>query len=253
MKITYLGQCGFLIEDEEVRIVTDPYLSDSVDKNHYTCDTPWRRLYPAPVTLAELKPDIVLISHGHDDHMDPDTLCPYRDEGGNAIIAVPAPEVNTVEQWGINNLLQARAEECIQFRNVRIIPIPCAHTKLHTDEEGRFYELSYLIEAGNGKKLFFGGDLSLYDGLEKRIRDAHPSILLLPANGRDEYRTSRGIIGNTTSAEAARLAASLNVPWIPMHHDLYDINRCKPYEPEEESRKAGADVICLRPMEAYEM
>ena len=33
MRITYLGQCGFLIEAAGTRIVTDPYLSDYVDRN----------------------------------------------------------------------------------------------------------------------------------------------------------------------------------------------------------------------------
>ena len=253
MKITYLGQCGFLIEDGDARIVTDPYLSDSVDRNHYTEETPWKRLYPAPVTLAELKPDIILISHGHDDHMDPDTLRPYYAEGGSAVIAIPAPEAETAERWGIKNILRARAEESIRCKHVNITPVPCAHTQLHTDENGRFYELSYIIELSGGKTIFFGGDLSLYDGLEKRIREAKPSLLLLPANGRDEYRTSHGIIGNTTSTEAAALAASLRTPWIPMHHDLYQINCCEPHEPEEASRKAGASIICLKPMETYGM
>ncbi len=77
MKCTYLGQCCFLIECGTTRIVTDPYLSDSVDKG----DLLWRRQYPAPCTLHSLKPDAVLISHAHDDHMDPVTLKRYLADG----------------------------------------------------------------------------------------------------------------------------------------------------------------------------
>ncbi len=106
---------------------------------------------------------------------------------------------------------------------------------------------------GYGKRVFFGGDMSLYDGLEKRLREAEPSLLLLPANGRDVYRTDHGIIGNVTPEESAKLAAALNVPWIPMHHDLYEINRCESDEPETESCKAGAKVICLKPMGSCEI
>ena len=253
MRITYLGQCGFLLEDGDLRIVTDPYLSDSVDRNHYSKETPWKRLYPAPVTLGELKPDIVLISHGHDDHMDPDTLCPYRAAGGETPIVIPAPEIYTVDKWGLKGVYPARAENSFKIKHAVITPIPCAHTQLHTDDLGRFYELSYIIDIGNGKRVFFGGDMSLYDGLEKRLREAELSLLLLPANGRDEHRTNLGIIGNVTPEESAKLSAALNVPWIPMHHDLYEINCCGPDEPETESRKAGAKVICLKPMESCEI
>lgn len=253
MRITYLGQCGFLLEDGDLRIVTDPYLSDFVDRNHYLKETPWKRLYPAPVKLGELKPDIVLISHGHDDHMDPDTLCPYRALGGEAPIIVPVPEIYTVDRWGLKNIRPARAESSFKIKHATITPIPCAHTQFHTDELGRFFELSYIIDMGIGRRLFFGGDMSLYDGLAKRLREAELSLLLLPANGRDAYRTDHGIIGNVTPEESAKLAAALNVPWIPMHHDLYEINRCEPDEPEKESNKLGAKVICLKPMTSIEI
>lgn len=253
MRITYLGQCGFLLEDGNLRIVTDPYLSDSVDRNHYSKETPWKRLYPAPVTLAELNPDIILISHGHDDHMDPDTLGLYRALGGEAPIIVPAPEIYTVDRWGLKNICPARAESSFKIKHATITPIPCAHTQFHTDELGRFFELSYIIDMGNRKRVFFGGDMSLYDGLERRLQDANLSLLLLPANGRDAKRTNLGIIGNTTAEEAAKLSAALCVPWIPMHHDLYDINRCEPSAPKRESQRVGADVFNLALMESLEI
>ena len=34
MRMTNLGQCGFLLEIAGTRIVTDPYLSDFVDRHH---------------------------------------------------------------------------------------------------------------------------------------------------------------------------------------------------------------------------
>lgn len=185
--------------------------------------------------------------------MDPDTLCPYRALGGEAPIIVPAPEIYSVDRWGLKGICPARAESTIKIMHATITPIPCAHTQFHTDDLGRFYELSYIIDIGNGKRVFFGGDMSLYDGLEKRLRDANLSLLLLPANGRDAKRTNLGIIGNTTVEEAAKLSAALCVPWIPMHHDLYDINRCDSGAPMRESQKAGANIVCLASMESHEL
>ena len=116
---------------------------------------------------------------------------------------------------------------------------------------GRDFSLPLFCDIRNGKRVFFGGDMSLYDGLEKRLREAELSLLLLPANGRDTHRTNLGIIGNVTPEESAKFTAALNVLWIPMHHDLYEINCCGPDEPETESRRAGPKVICLKPMGSY--
>ncbi len=252
MRITYLGQCGFLIEAAGTRIVTDPYLSDYVDRNFFSPETPWRRRYPAPTALAQLKPDGVLISHSHGDHMDPWTLGAYSASGGSAVIAAPAPECALLEGLGIHPLLKARADEPFAIASAIVTPIPCAHTELHRDEAGDFRELSYFMEV-DGLRLFFGGDMSLYDGLTERLEAEKPDLLLLPVNGRDDERTKKGIIGNIDEAEAASLAARLHVFYIPMHWDLYDINGCGEEAILLAARNAGAVIRLMRPMETIEV
>lgn len=246
---TYLGQCGFLLEMGGVRIVTDPYLSDYVDKSFFSSETPWRRLYPPPVTLGGLSPDVLLISHSHGDHMDPWTLKAYYGAGGSGPVAAPAPECGLLYDLGAS-VICARAESSFSIGEVEITPIPCAHTQLHLDELGRFHELSYLISC-KGVTVFFAGDMSLYDGLEKRLRAAQCSLLLLPVNGGDRERTEKGIIGNIDHRQAAALAATLNVPYIPMHHDLYGINGCGETDILSAAREAGAEARLLKPMETW--
>lgn len=253
MRIAYLGQCGFLLEKNGVRIVTDPYFSDYVDRNCCTENVLWKRLYPAPCTLEELKPDMVLISHAHFDHMDPDTIAPYVSAGGTASFSAPAPVIDDLRKMGVQNGIEARAEQSFSIGDIHVTPVPCAHTQLHTDDQGRFFELSYLIDFGDGDVVFFGGDLSLYDGLVQRLRIAGVKLMLLPANGRDEWRDANDIIGNTTADEAAALAAELNAAWIPMHHDLYEINRCAEGEPERASERVGARVYPLSLMDEISM
>jgi L-ascorbate metabolism protein UlaG (beta-lactamase superfamily) len=249
LKISYLGQCGFLLDDGNTRIVTDPYLSDAVDRLHYSEQTPWQRLYPAPATLSALQPHAVLISHAHTDHMDPITLGDYARAGGQAIICAPAPECYQLTELGIGTIRACRAEESFTVGTVRITPVPCAHTQLHTDDEGRFFELSYIIDFG-GHTVFFGGDMSLYDGLAARLAREHCDLLLLPVNGRDDDRTDRGIIGNINEQEAAELAAALEVPYMPMHHDLYAINGCPIGRAAAAANAAGAKIIPLKPMDS---
>lgn len=250
MNIKYTGQCGFLISSDGMNVVTDPYLSDSIDRLSYSEKTPWKRLYPAPCTLSELSPDIVIISHAHDDHLNPDTVREYLASGKEAFFVAPLPICHMLEELGVKSkkIIGACAEKSIRINTCEILPIPCAHTELHTDENGEFFELSYIIRSG-GRSVFFGGDMSIYDGLIERLMREKLDILLLPCNGRDENRTSCGIIGNIDEKEAARLASTLKAPFIPMHHDLYAINGC----PEDNiifaAKTAGAEITVLKPMQ----
>lgn len=247
--VTYLGQCGFLLVFGKTKIVTDPYLSDYVDQHFSSSSTPWRRLYSPPISLQALKPEGILISHSHGDHMDPWTLQPYLYQNDACLAAAPAPECMQLENIGATRIIYAKAEESFFIGPVKITPIPCAHTQLHLDETGRFHELSYILNY-DGISIFFGGDMSLYDGLEKRLDEAHCSLLLLPVNGRDEDRTGKGIVGNINHIEAAHLAASLHVPYIPMHHDLYDINGCRTEDILSSAQAEGAKAHILKPMES---
>lgn len=246
LTITYLGQCGFLLDFGDVRIATDPYLSDYVDANFASDSTPWKRLYPPPTSLLSLRPDLILISHSHGDHLDPWTLGEYIQSGGEALIAAPAPECDALETLNAPFLLQAESESSFSIGRVRITPIPCAHTELHADERGRYRELSYIIECGE-HRVFFGGDMSLYPGLMERLAKARCTLLLLPVNGRDDERTKNDIIGNIDCREAAELATALNVPYFPMHHDLYAINGASDGEILSAAKKAGARVRILKP------
>ncbi|MBE6607084.1 MAG: MBL fold metallo-hydrolase [Ruminococcaceae bacterium] len=252
MNIKYIGQCGFLITSDSTRVVTDPYLSDSVDRDHYSEKTPWKRIYPAPCTLSELDPDIVIISHEHDDHLNPDTIREYLKSGKEAFFVAPLPICKALEKLGVKDdkIVRARAEKAISIKGCEILPLPCAHTELHTDENGAFYELSYIITI-NGKSIFFGGDMSLYDGLTERLAREKLDLLLIPCNGRDEIRTTNGIIGNTTEKEAAKLAADLKTPFIPMHHDLYAINSCPTEDILSAAKENSAEIIVLKPTETF--
>lgn len=129
---------------------------------------------------------------------------------------------------------------------MKITPIPCAHTELHRDENGDFAELSYLIEA-DGKKIFFGGDMSMYAGLEEALRDAKPDVMFLPVNGSDWFRTSRNIIGNLDSNEAADLSVRCGAKaFIPGHHDLYASNGCPDSWVIDSAKRFGAPLTILK-------
>ncbi|MBO5726199.1 MAG: MBL fold metallo-hydrolase [Clostridia bacterium] len=84
MKVTWLGQAGFLFENENIKIIVDPYLSDSCEK----VNPRLFRRYPIDESFLKIEPDVIILTHSHLDHTDPDTLDFYlKDKKGVTVLA----------------------------------------------------------------------------------------------------------------------------------------------------------------------
>ena len=81
--IQFLGQAGYKITSGHVRIAIDPYLTDSCGVS----DPRFKRAYPPPVAPEELDVDIMILTHNHGDHLDPETIKPYRHKNTTRFIA----------------------------------------------------------------------------------------------------------------------------------------------------------------------
>ena len=69
MKITWLGQAGLLFECGGVSIMIDPYLSDYVAK----VEPQNVRRVPVDERFFDVDPDVMIFTHDHIDHYDPET------------------------------------------------------------------------------------------------------------------------------------------------------------------------------------
>ena len=69
MKIKWLGQSGYILNDGKTEICIDPYLSDAVNRVAGR-----ERLVPCPVEPENLKSDVIICTHNHLDHLDPDAI-----------------------------------------------------------------------------------------------------------------------------------------------------------------------------------
>jgi L-ascorbate metabolism protein UlaG (beta-lactamase superfamily) len=88
--------------------------------------------------------------------------------------------------------------------------------------------LGYVLDAG-AVRLYHAGDTIHYEGMETALRDLAIDVAMLPINGRDPERETRGIVGNLSEREAAWLAKEIGAGVvIPMHHDLFARNRGYP-------------------------
>lgn len=207
VEICWLGQGGFLIATPESRVVVDPYLSDCVFKKQQLA-----RLHPFPVALDELKPDILLISHDHMDHLDPEGVPQIFEMYPSCRYLATARAYRHLTELGIPENLSTLFSPGDKFRynDFIISRIPA----FHSDPEA----CGFLIEAEN-KRIIITGDTVFDDALfVPELNNA--DLLLICINGK---------LGNMNDVEAleyvkrTRPAAAL-----PMHIGLFAENSTDP-------------------------
>jgi L-ascorbate metabolism protein UlaG (beta-lactamase superfamily) len=232
-RLYWLGQAGFVIEIGGYRLVVDPYLSDSLATKYRGGRFPHERLMPPPIAPERLGAvDLVLATHAHTDHMDPDTLRPLLAANASARLVAPAAEAAKArERSGLDAarmLLMTGGQSIEPLPDLRIAATPAAHTALETDEQDRNRFLGYAIRAG-GVTIWHSGDCVPFDGLVEAVRPLRPDLVLLPVNGRDAELERNGFAGNFSLDEAIGLAADIGAPaMIAHHHGMFAFNSCDP-------------------------
>lgn len=73
MKVTWLGQAGLLFDNGRCKILIDPYLSDTVEKT----DPEKFRRTPACKDVLAIQPEVIIFTHDHLDHYDPETAAVF--------------------------------------------------------------------------------------------------------------------------------------------------------------------------------
>lgn len=224
----WLGQAGFWFDTGKHRVLIDPYLSDSLAKKYAGQGNDHQRMMAPPITANALpQPDIVLITHAHTDHMDPETLAPLAQRFPELPFVVPRAKMDVArERIGKDtNLIGVSDGEVITpLRGLSVHVLPAAHEKLERDASANAVFLGYGIRA-DGLTLYHSGDSIPFDGLMESVRQLAPDIALLPVNGRDAKRLAAGIPGNFTLEEAVTLCRDAGVPsMIPHHFGMFAFN-----------------------------
>jgi len=225
--IWYLGQVGFLLQHRGLTIAIDPYLSYSVDHLEGFPKNFWVRSYPPPVEAHQLHHvDLVLCTHDHLDHTDPETLRAIAIASPACLFAGPRVSVEEMKRGGI----EAHRVKCLNdgrpfpFRDMIIEPIAAAHEDYEMDAGGFHRYLSYLLR-WNGFALFHAGDTVATPQYSARLAGEIIDVAFIPINGANETRRKAGIVGNMDAMAAARFAKEQRINLVvPTHYDLYPNN-----------------------------
>ncbi len=204
MKITYLGQAGLLFEADGKKIVIDPYLSDNV-KNFEPQNA---RRQPIDERFLRIRPDMILITHNHLDHLDKETLKYYLTPDSNALVFCPtggyAELRKTYPDTKCNYILFNAGTEWTEG-NIRIRAVAAEHSD--PNAIGFFLTLE-------GKNYYVTGDTLYSERVFASLPEESIHAVFLPCNGRGN---------NMNMTDAARFAARTGARYaIPIHIGLFD-------------------------------
>lgn len=206
MKVTWLGQAGLLFESGKLKIMVDPYLSDSVGKR-----SPEKsRRQPIDESIFDIRPDVLIFTHNHLDHYDPETVSVFFERYDGMLVLAPFSVFDAARKFGgTNNYVVFNRGTSWTEKDIRFT----ATRAEHSDP----FAIGVIIEDGE-RKYYVTGD-TLYN--EDIFGDLPEDIfaMFLPVNG----------VGNNMNMEdgvrfCERVKPEIAVPFHCGIFDSIDLN-----------------------------
>lgn len=201
MKVTWLGQAGLLFEAGGMKIMADPYLSDSVKKVN---PKSWRRV-PVKEDLFDEVIDIIVITHNHLDHLDPETLERLLNTKKSLTVLAPYEAWQEIrKQGGGHNYVMFNRGTVWTQNGVSFTAVKAEHSDLTA--------IGFIVDDGE-EKIYVTGDTlynkDIFDDLPPRL-----DAVFLPING----------VGNNMNITDAQSFAKKTgaAKAVPVHWGMFD-------------------------------
>lgn len=163
MKVTMLGHSTLLIEIDGKKILTDPWLKDPLYFGFLSHPGPF-----SPPALPDL--DLVMVSHGHQDHFDAGTLA---DIDKSTPVLICDRYAKAASKLGFTNVTPACHGEEASLADLAIKVLPGKHPG----------GISTFLIKGKEGSIYFGGDTVYTDELSIALSGSAPDACLLPISG----------------------------------------------------------------------
>ena len=204
MKITWLGQAGLLFEKNGKTVMIDPYLSDSVVKVN---PLNFRRV-PVEEKFFDMTPDVMIFTHDHLDHYDPETAPRFFAKTDKQMLVLcPASVWQKARTHG-------GGHNYVQFdRLTEWTAYGMRFSAVHAEHSDAFAIGVIIEDLDTGKTYYVTGD-TLYN---KKVFADLPEgldVIFLPVNG---------VGNNMNEVDAARFfkASGAKVA-VPLHVGMFD-------------------------------
>lgn len=201
MKVTHLGQAGLLFEKNGVHIMIDPYLSNSIEK----VNSKSRRNIPIDERFFDIQPDVMIFTHSHLDHYDPETVCRFVNETTNVTVLAPSSVWGEVRKYGgSNNYVLFNPYTEWSVHGMTFISVRAEHSDPSA--------IGVIICDGD-KKCYITGD-TLYNSQILNELPKDIDYIFLPVNGKGN---------NMNMTDAARFVSHIGAKTaIPIHIGMFD-------------------------------
>ena len=202
MKITWLGQAGLMLETGGKTILIDPYLSDNV-KNFEPKN--YRRV-PVDERFLAIKPDVIVITHNHLDHLDKETLTYYLTDEAACLVLCPNGGWQEVRKFGGNS-------NYVMFNAGTTWTEPFATFRAVKAEHSDPFAIGVIVSA-EGKNYYITGDTLYSENVFQSLPAIPLDVVFLPING----------FGNNMNAvDGAAFAKRTGAKYVvPFHVGLFD-------------------------------
>ncbi|HEV3319502.1 MAG TPA: MBL fold metallo-hydrolase [Solirubrobacteraceae bacterium] len=198
-RIAFPGHATVLIELDGVRLLTDPLLRGRV--------VHLRRQVPPVAPGVFARPDAVLISHLHHDHLD---LASLRLLGLDTPLLVPAGAGKLLLRRGFTDVTELRAGAATGIAGtgegeLTVTAVQARHDGRRHPGGMRAETLGYVMRGR--RTVYFAGDTELFDGMSGQMPDpsSQLDVALLPVAG---WGSTLGP-GHMDPLDAARAVALL--------------------------------------------
>ena len=224
--MTFLGHSSALIEMNGLNILADPHL------NRHILFFLWRRSKLA-IRIRDLPPiDLILISHGHYDHLDLPTLRKLPRE--TPVIAPPG--LRTVLKWAKkDHIIIRRRWESYTLGEVTVTAVPAKH---FSGRPPLFPVTGYIGHVIEGDAtVYFAGDSAIFDGMSKIGSKWNVDVALLPIGAYDPPSFRRHHMSPEDAVEACRMLQAKAM--VPIHWGAFRLSLEPLAEPLTRLRLAG--------------
>ena len=224
MKLTFEGHACFTLQCGDTRIMIDPYISGN----------------PLAVKKPEeYSPDLILVTHGHGDHLG-DAL-PIAKHNG-ATLAGQVDLLNGLDCRGIDTV-KFNLGGSFVFRGVKITMVAAWHgSGMGKDNAYGGVACGYIIDDGE-TKVYHAGDTALFGDMAAVISRYGLDCALLPIG--DFYT-----MGPDDAVTAAQWLKAKTV--IPMHYNTFPpIKQDAAAFKEKTEKEAGCSCVILAPGEEF--
>lgn len=198
--LEFAGQAGFIFQSKSgFRIGIDLYLSDCCNR-HFG----FKRLMPYIYNAKELDLDLLIATHAHYDHFDPDSIPTImKNKKTRLLCAKDCKEEAEKLCLDENRITYIGENDVYETNGIKITAMPCDHGKDTPYAIGLFIEI-------DGKKIYIAGDTCMREDNFKNPLLKNCDIMIMPING---------AFGNLNEKEGA-IAASIVEPrlCVPCHY-----------------------------------